>query len=87
MSKGIIVVEKVPESCSLCHFAKAEYGKYCHIADEPITLECGEKKPDWCPIKSVLIQKKTDTAQGDSYNDGWINGYNNCVEKVSKVLN
>lgn len=58
MSKGIIVLDEIPEKCNQCNFwfAKAtvpvEY-RCMGLQREITENELTKKKPDWCPIKEV----------------------------------
>ena len=58
MTKGIIVLDEIPEKCNQCNFwfAKAtvpvEY-RCMGLQREITENELTKKKPDWCPIKQM----------------------------------
>lgn len=87
--KGIIVVDKIPESCRNirgekeigCPFG----GMYCHIKQKDVMeyLVVG-KKPDWCPIKPVPEKKEFPECfmYGELYGEEI--GWNACIDEILK---
>lgn len=55
MSKGIIVLNNIPEDCVSCRLLilSAYGGKFCKVVKEYTYTD----KPDWCPIKPVPEKK------------------------------
>ena len=95
MSKGIIVVDKVPQTCqhirgnkeSGCPFG----GMVCQIRDTDVTEHVVHgTMPDWCPIKPLpdKLPEHEPVAYKDS-DDNWVNrmkrlpehcGWNACLD-------
>lgn len=95
MSKGLIVLDKVPQTCqhirgnkeSGCPFG----GMVCQIRDTDVTEHVVHgTMPDWCPIKPLpdKLPEHEPVAYKDS-DDNWINrmkrlpehcGWNACID-------
>ena len=95
MSKGLIVLDKVPQTCqhirgnkeSGCPFG----GMVCQIRDTDVTEHVVHgTMPDWCPIKPLpdKLPEHEPAAYKDS-DDNWINrmkrlpehcGWNACLD-------
>lgn len=95
MSKGLIVLDKVPQTCqhirgnkeSGCPFG----GMVCQICDTDVTEHVVHgTMPDWCPIKPLpdKLPEHEPVAYKDS-DDNWINrmkrlpehcGWNACID-------
>lgn len=79
MSKGIIVLNNIPEDCVSCRFSilSAYGGKFCKVAKEYTYTD----KPDWCPIKPV-----PERACHEEYwdNGRYDKGWNECLEAILK---
>lgn len=93
--KGIIVVDKVPQTCqhirgnkeSGCPFG----GMVCQIRDTDVTEHVVHgTMPDWCPIKPIpdKLPEHEPVAYKDS-DDNWVNrmkrlpehcGWNACID-------
>ena len=90
MTKGIIVLDEVPEKCNKCRFwfAKAtvpvEYrcmGLQIEITENELTKE----KPDWCPIKEIpvrLEELKCPHSMSDYQRKGFSRGWNACLDEI-----
>lgn len=95
MSKGLIVLDKVPQTCqhirgnkeSGCPFG----GMVCQIRDTDVTEHVVHgTMPDWCPIKPLpdKLPEHEPVAYKDS-DDNWVNrmkrlpehcGWNACLD-------
>lgn len=79
MSKGIIVLNNIPEDCVSCRLSilSAYGGKFCKVVKEYTYTD----KPDWCPIKPV-----PDRACHEEYwdNGRYDKGWNECLEAILK---
>ena len=79
MSKGIIVLNNIPENCVSCRLSilSAYGGKFCKVVKEYTYTD----KPDWCPIKPV-----PDRACHEEYwdNGRYDKGWNECLEAILK---
>lgn len=92
MSKGIIVVEKIPENCrnirgdeNGCLYG----GMVCQITQSDVMQHVKDgTKPDWCPIKTAPEKKPKIkqtvspmiTEQYEIYDKGW----NACIDEIFK---
>ena len=88
MSKGIIVLDEIPERCECClvetHYENQngdEYGHQCPFAYAGFTLRFREeKRADWCPIRP-MPEKIDRVSLGDmEYKRGW----NDCLKEIMK---
>ena len=86
MTKGIIVLDEIPEKCNQCNFwfAKAtvpvEY-RCMGLQREITENELTKKKPDWCPIKKIpeRIDEHNTHYDSDYYRaEGW----NACLDEI-----
>ena len=97
MSKGLIVLDKVPQTCqhirgnkeSGCPFG----GMVCQIRDTDVTEHVVHgTMPDWCPIKPLpdKLPEHEPVAYKDS-DDNWVNrmkrlpehcGWNACLDVI-----
>ena len=76
MSKGIIVVDKIPETCIECKFSVG-YGysiPFCKAKGEFAHTD----KPSWCPIRPMLKKSEIDPLGENSYLAGW----NDCISYI-----
>ena len=86
MSKAILVLEKMPNHCMGCPLKSRVHGiqgitHCCNLAEGMISLEEGfQKRLDNCPLKD--IPKEKPVHKGDTYNDGWCDGYNSCLNDI-----
>ena len=82
MSKAVLVMD-MPESCDVCDFADMVNGEiYCGVPG------CGEIvedyvgcRPDFCPLKHLPDKEKGDEFQ-DEYSDGYMRGWNACIDAI-----
>lgn len=88
MTKGIIVLDEIPEKCNQCNFwfAKAtvpvEY-RCMGLQREITENELTKKKPDWCPIRPIPERKmctKSICISTEEYNQR--KGWNACLEEI-----
>ena len=78
MSKGIIVLDKIPDRCECCpvetHLEKQngnEYGHSCPFIYAGFTKRFREeRRSEWCPIKPI----SEENVQNDNPNDEWFSG-------------
>lgn len=79
MSKGIILVDEIPdkcEDCPCCH--RDDYNYYCQTNDKKVDWET---RPDWCPIQELPERKSMGpgkTVIRAAQDEGW----NNCLDKL-----
>lgn len=88
MSKGIIVVDDIPENCFKCKMKRRPYGitfpedRVCVITGESVYYykpnNINGTKPDWCPIKPIPDKMQS---EGISiYAIAW----NECLDEIIK---
>ena len=86
MSKAILVID-MPESCEKCPCFQGYdiLNAYCGKVEKiiPFEEENGFAKPDWCPLKE-LPEKEFNNLYLDEYSDGYDDGWNACLDKISK---
>ena len=88
MSKGIIIINNIPENCFKCKMKRRHYGiafpedRVCAITGESVYQykpnNVNGTKPDWCPIKPV-----PEKMQGEGisiYAVAW----NECLDEIIK---
>lgn len=95
MSKGIIVLDKIPESCEECpvetHFEKQngdEYGHSCPFAYMGLTRRFREEgRAEWCPIQPMPEKKPLtgDVSNPEKVGNELIRaGWNACIDEILK---
>lgn len=85
MSKGIIVVDKIPRNCrnirgdteNGCPYG----GMVCQIAHKDVMRHVQNgTKPDWCPIRPLLKKIGHAAISDADYMFGW----NACIDEILK---
>jgi hypothetical protein len=82
MDKAILVLPNNPKKCAVCQLrCSYENHLFCFMTSKDLSNdEYYNKKPDWCPLKSIPEEDNSWT--GDEYYDGWRMGYNACLKKI-----
>lgn len=83
MSKGIIVVDKIPQTCQHIRGNKEEGcpfgGMVCQITQNDVYPHVRDgSKPDWCPIGPVPEEINRVNLGDMGYKRGW----NACLEEI-----
>ena len=83
MSKGIIVVDKIPQTCQHIRGNKEEGcpfgGMVCQITQNDVYPHVRDgSKPDWCPIRPIPVQPPLNMALTPILEDSW----NACIEEI-----
>ena len=79
MSKAVLVLD-MPEGCNCCKLSDCTgYAPFCRIKMESY-LGRMDKKPDWCPLRTVpeRDKKQYSTGASNSYRNGW----NACIDAI-----
>lgn len=91
MSKGIIVVDKIPQTCQHIRGNKENGcpfgGTVCQITRNDVFYHSRfGSKPDWCPIRPMPEKKKVcgRYPQPDGVTASFKVGWNACWEKILK---
>ena len=78
MSKSMIIFD-TPDNCDTCPVCVAVLGKrYCPIKGTNISK--GERD---CSCPAVAVPEKMEPANARAYYVGYINGYNDCLKKIT----
>ena len=86
MSKGIIVVDKIPQTCQHIRGNKEEGcpfgGTVCQITRNDVFYHSRfGSKPDWCPIRPMPGKVyHEDYCDNGRYDKGW----NDCLKEILK---
>ena len=73
----------IPENCSGCKFFNEKYyHSECLLTNKikGYTFKSSEGRMEDCPIK--ILPKERDYSFGDSYYDGFDNGWNACIQEI-----
>ena len=86
MSKGIIILDEIPEKCDQC-LVRHPGLAYCQIARKSTSHSSTgkpldeKKRPGWCPIKPVPYRACHEECWDNRrYDKGW----NECLEEILK---
>lgn len=87
MSKAILIMD-MPDICGNCMLCKNRKERYIcsysfmgkgDIFNKWVELE--QKRPDWCPLKSMPEYSRT--GKSDYYQWGdWEDGWNACIDEL-----
>lgn len=84
MAKGIIVLDKIPQTCQHIRGNKEDGclygGMVCQISNEDVMEHVKNgTKPDWCPIRPLPERAcHEDYCDNGRYDKGW----NDCLNEV-----
>lgn len=92
MSKAVLIID-MPENCIDCKFCREFHEGVeacCEMMDDPdddtlcrmIDGYC-HQKPNWCPLRK-LPDKEFADLENDNYEDGYVTGWNNCLDIILK---
>lgn len=84
MSKAILVMD-MPTCCNKCPIEETDT-IYCQIFDTKADYRNHnpeKERPDWCPLKEIS-QKKQQNPYNGSYEIGFVDGYNACIDEILK---
>ena len=83
MAKAMLIMD-MPSSCDVCDFVDERY-HYCDVPwfgkDVSDYVECRHED---CPLREVP-QKETSLLRNDEYDDGFVQGYNSCIDEILGV--
>ena len=95
MTKGIIVLDEIPNNCFYCRLKKRPAGMsfpedmVCGVAEQSVCQykphNINGTKPDWCPIKEIpvrLEELKYSHSMGDYQRKGFSRGWNACLDEI-----
>jgi len=84
MSKVILVMDNMPESCDKCSLFHNHYSDMCCGGLRNRTIDYPYPKDfrqDWCPLKD-LPEREDVNFENTEYDVGYITGWNECIEKI-----
>lgn len=89
MQKGIIVVDKIPQTCQHIRGNKEEGcpfgGMVCQITQNDVYPHVRDgSKPEWCPIRPMPEKKEVcgRYPQPDGVTASFKAGWNACIEEI-----
>lgn len=95
MTKGIIVLDEIPNNCFHCRLKKRPAGMsfpedmVCGVAEQSVCQykphNINGTKPDWCPIKEMPEKKEIKDAVNMT-SLGWIEGFNACLDEIERKM-
>lgn len=53
MSKAVLVMDEMPEDCTMCKFWNSKDDECYATGVEKFSLNSEEAKPDWCPLREL----------------------------------
>lgn len=83
MSKAVLVMDEMPEDCTMCKFWNSKDDECYATGVEELSLNSEEAKPDWCPLRE-LPEKIPELKSG--YEDLSTSirrvGWNACLDEI-----
>lgn len=81
MSKVVLVLNEMPESCGNCRFTDSG-GDVCCLCNKDISeREFETKKPEWCPLRE--LPEKEDLRESEGADYIWSEGWNACLDAIT----
>lgn len=81
MSKAMLIMD-MPSRCIECQFCDNEDFPMCEAGGRRIKDDNIEKRQEWCPLKEVPQKKEDNLSIHLPYNEGYINGWNDCIKEM-----
>ena len=90
MAKAVLIMDEMPEDCTMCKFWNSKDNECYATGIEELSLNSEEAKPDWCPLRKLPERMEVCGtynaayyAKGGkmpSYKIGW----NACLDEILK---
>lgn len=81
MSKAILILNEMPESCNDCRIQ--DY--YCVVTGEPVgTTEMPLPPPSWCPLHPMPEPKECPSYFMSDELYGYERGWNECLRAIER---
>jgi len=88
MSKAVLVMDEMPEDCTMCKFWNSKDDECYATGVEELSLNSEEAKPDWCPLRELPEKKETHTVlelhSNGRWSEGMKAGFNICLGEILK---
>ena len=86
MSKAVLVMDEMPEDCTMCKFWNSKDDEGYATGVEELSLNSEEAKPDWCPLRELPEKMKVcgRYPQPDGITPSYKIGWNACLDEVLK---
>lgn len=98
MAKAVLVMDEMPEDCTMCKFWNSKDDECYATGVEKFSLNSEEAKPDWCPLRELPEKKESDsflieavkndcfdgTDSDTAYFNGKDAGWNACLDEILK---
>ena len=87
MAKAVLVMDEMPEDCTVCKFYNSETNEcYATGVENLFSPSDEEAKPDWCPLRELPEKMKVcgRYPQPDGITPSYKIGWNACLDKILK---
>ena len=88
MSKAVLVMDEMPEDCTMCKFWNSKDDECYATGVEELSLNSEEAKPDWCQLRELPereeelpVEKYEFGGLGKAFTSGW----NACLDEILKT--
>lgn len=91
MNKAVIVLTKIPNSCSECICFSDHYSDMCckAISNRTINYPYPDSfRQEWCPLKALPEKYDADSYKKDyqnAFERGFEYGFNYCLDKILEI--
>ena len=98
MTKGIIVLDEIPNNCFYCRLKKRPAGMsfpedmVCGVAEQSVCQykphNINGTKPDWCPIKEIPARKQVVDVSNlkELLKTVLDSGFNACLDEIERRI-
>ena len=79
MAKAMLIMD-MPSNCYECELNNYHF---CDVTGDNIErYRNTEYKPTWCPLREVPQKKEDNLSIHIPYNEGYLRGWNDCVDEI-----
>lgn len=87
MTKAVLVMDEMPEDCTMCKFWNSKDDECYATGVEELSLNSEEAKPDWCPLRE--LPEKKEELSVEEYEFGglgkaFVSGWNAYLDEILK---
>lgn len=82
MSKAILVLLEMPEKCLRCDFG-FDQGDTAYCSRLEKSVERTDHRSGCCPLR-LMPKKEPPTIMNDEYDDGYVTGWNRCIDQIER---
>lgn len=86
MAKAVLVMDEMPEDCTMCKFWNSKDDECYATGVEKLSLNSEEAKPDWCLLRELPEKMKVcgRYPQPDGITPSYKIGWNACLDEILK---